>query len=848
MVSKNIAIITLILLVAQIMLSSTLYVGGFSQSYGADDQVPFYVSWIIHIHQPYYNVNGSLLQLLYNNPPSWLPDVWRTRSDIYMKYIPWIALNMSGDCALQVDITGTLIDQLNELEQARWDNCRYCGWKNHWIQAVNQKTQLGYPKLRILGAGYYHPIFPLISRSEFKQDFIEQVLKHERIIRENFGIGVDKGFFLIEESYSPEIIPWIAELGFEWIVIDSEQVLRATKGYNSVFEPEPNQYDVRNPDPRDWDWGISPQLVFRPHVVSYNGSSIVAFVRYRHMSQAEMSGTNVDYLINQIKHFQTYNTDPKRPFIMVIVHDGENGFPYKEWGGSYGYDYYVNYLLKFIKRVKSDPQLSFIKIIGLTEYLEKIYDPRKDDEYVYANIYAEPGSWETMSTWGDPDFSMWNYPDINSADQARWSQYIEAINYYMTAYEGIVDKNRYQREFETALDWIMRGETSCYYYWDGNDWWDRKALDAFTYSKNIIERILREVSVDKTPPTIRWAWRSPYNPGRTVEIYIQAFDYNGLSSVYAEIYREGEYIDRVELTKLSMNNFYKLSYKINEAGVYNVVIYAIDKYGNTRVYRGIRPFYANPYREGSQPTGEGVFNMDGLLDESILLFNNTRNKYVKEIWVSMVDNYLYVATNGIPQNTDLFIFISIKPDRMIDPPWRKQGKVAEYVLYIGVEGSNGWSGWFLRGDHLITEDCGSYVGEYVEGYINIKKHIGENVSEIYLAVGVYESNDGGRLLETLYDHNGDQNIDSDEYVKVDLVSLRTLSKTIYPTSVSSKECQCGGTNTWIGPGSSAQPLSSTTSSRDTVVRSDFNNILAVIVLIVIAGLIAYLLKNKPKTG
>ncbi|OYT38211.1 MAG: hypothetical protein B6U89_06205 [Desulfurococcales archaeon ex4484_58] len=779
-------IIVSIILSALILLSVTVYT---CENYTRTNnkQIPFYVSWIIHIHQPYYNENGSLVELLNsNNCPEWLSSVWSTRADIYKYYIPWVALNMTGDEALQVDITGTLIDQLNELEDKKWNNCLYCGWKNYWLRAVDSKTSFGYPRLRILGAGYYHPIFPLIIRSGFEKDFFEQVNRHRELIRSNFNVEVDKGFFLIEESFSPEIIPLIKELGFEWTVVDSEQLLRATEGYNSQYEPKPNLYDIRNPNPKDWDWGISPQLVFRPHVIEYNGSEIVVFIRYRHMSQAEMSGTNIDYLINQIKHFQQYNTDPKRPFIMVIVHDGENGFPYQEWGGSHGYQYYVNYLIEFLNRIHNDPSLSFIKVIGLTEYLEKVYDPRKDNDYRYSKVWIEPGSWETMGTWGDPDFTQWNYPDINGPDQARWSYYIKAVNYYLTAENIVRGSPAYNEILDQALKWILVGETSCYYYWDGNNWWDVKALVSFNNAISIAKQVIRENNgVDNIPPTIRWSWRSPYNPGTHVDIYVQIFDLSGVSEIKAYIYKDNSYIGEAIITPLNINNFYKISFNIEEQGIYIIKIYAVDAKGNSILYDLVRPFYASltPH----VPPTTSIFQMDGLLDESMLVYNNTSNQYIHELWVSWKENYLYVATNPIPSNVDLFIFLSSNPwESMIRAPWIKKGLVANYNLYLGVEGNNNWSGWFKQGDQLISEDCGSTVGLVIEGYIDIVKYIG-CIEQIYVAVAVYETPDHGKLVESLININGDLNIDPEEYIviNISMINISTPIMTSIETNTSS---------------------------------------------------------------
>jgi hypothetical protein len=735
-------------------------------------RVPFYVSWILHIHQPYYSIDGDLVKLL-NSPncPSWLPSVWSSRADIYTRYIPWVALNMTGDEALQVDITGTLIDQLNQLEASKWHNCLYCGWKKLWVKAVHEKTSSGYPRLRILGTGYYHPIFPLIMRTGILDSFREQIIMHRRIVMSNFGVFNTKGFFPIEESFTPKMIPVLRSMGFEWTIVDSEQVLRATIGYNSKYEPAPNPYDARNPDPSDWDWGVSPQLVFRPHVVEYNGSSIVVFVRYRGISEAEMTGINVDYLISVIKHFEKYNTDPRRPFIMVIVHDGENGFPYQEWGGHHGYQYYINYLIEFLHRIHSDPSLSFIKVIGLDEYLEKIYDPRNDTSYKYSHIWVEPGSWETMSTWGDPVFAMWNYPQINSVDQRRWGEYVKALNYYLTVKKYLGNTS----ETQDILNWIMRGEGSDYYYWDGNEWWDVKALKAFSKAEDLASTLINKYGItDEAPPVIRWAWREPYNPTGSVTIYYQVYDLNSIRSIYALIYVNGEYLLSKNLTRLGINNFYKLTFSIVKDGVYSIIIKVIDNLGNTNTYDYTRPFYAYSApltmtmstRTTTPSTG---YIMDGLPDLNYTVYVNNSNRYVKHLWAKLSNGILYVATDPANRDVDVFIFISLNPfETRYSPPWKKEGWVARYDFYLGEEGSNGWSGWFRYGDKLLrdNEHAGSAVGRVLEGYINLTYYLGYQPVRVYISVGVYETPDHGRLLETLIRDNGDQYIEPEEYTMI----------------------------------------------------------------------------------
>jgi len=755
------------LILNAIIILSILAFNSFTNlSESSGETVPFYVAWIIHIHQPLYNENGTLTELL-NSPsaPSWLPSVWTTRVNIYTKWIPEVALNMIGDEAIHVSITGTLIEQLEELERTQWYNCLYCNWKVKWIEVCAQKTSLGLSRLRILYTGYYHPIFPLIYRSGFTIDFIEQIKKHNKTTTRLFNDVKGKGFFPIETSFSPEIIPVLTELGIEWTVVDSEQVLRATRGYSSSFDPRPNPVDVRNTDPGDWDWGVSPQLVFRPHVVEYNGKEIVVFVRYRHMSQAEMSGTSIDYLINQIKHFQQYNTDPRRPFIMVIVHDGENGWP----GHNDGRDYYSGYILEFLRRIRSEPSLSFIKVIGLDEYLAKVYDPRKDREYPYARIWVEPGSWETMSTWGDPDFTMWNSKNVNSPDQKRWSKWIEAVNFYQTALAIVGDKPEFRDELNQSLTFLLKGETSCYWYWDGSEWWDRKAVILFDRSMDISRSVINSLSsVDATPPTIRYAWREPYNPVDSVTIYYQVYDYSGLESVKAYVYVDNNLASVLEAQSIGINNFYIVSFNTKTPGVYRVVIEAMDRAGNRAVY-DLTPVFQPIERVVEQP---GPFTMDGLPDINTPVYVNENNSYVKTLYAIYTgDNVLYVATEPAKPGYDVFVFISLNPGSVVKPaPWLKNGSVWGYTLYLGNEGENGWCGWFKyteKYDELVTGGIvACKTGSVLEGYVKLDAALNTQLPDtIYVTVAVYNTSDRGGLIEVLTNSNKlDQTIRPEEYI------------------------------------------------------------------------------------
>ncbi len=718
-------------------------------------ETPFYVSWILHYHQPLYNENGSLIELLEKpGRPSWLDNVWLSRVNIYRGRVAEAALACPGNCTIQVDLTGTLIQQLDELEKHGWYNGAYDGWRDKWVNAACTLNPAGYPKLSFLVSSYHHVIYPLVQR--LGEDlFIDEVKMHNDTLHRSFGCGVDQGFFPIEESFTPEMIPVLKKLGFQWTVVDSLHVLRATRGYSGDYEPAPNKYDVRNPDPGLWDWGLSPELVFRPHMVEYNGSRIIVFVRYREISQAGMSGISADYLIQVIRHFQQYNTDPRRPFIMVIVHDGENGFP----GHNDGYDFYEVFLRDFFNKITGDPSLSFIRVIGLTQYLDGIYNPLNDTEYTYSRIWVEPGSWETMSTWGEPYFPQWNWPEPTSPDQERWWLVARALSYYRHAY-SIVEKHGlwsiYNDTLQAAWRSIIVSLTSDYYYWDGDAWWDRKV-------PRLLSRVIANLSLitraypDEYGPMAMYTWRSPYNPGSTVEIYFHAEDPSGIANATVTLYSTGGAV-AAEAIRVSETCF-RATIPLSEAAVHMVRINVIDTEGNPV------SVYARSFYGGTGATQYYVMN--GEVDGSAALFyENTSNYYVQHLWVDLHDDLLYVATDG--SGGDVFIFISTSLGNATPPPWVKRGYVASYDYYLACEADNGWTGWFSRGDALLSGKwLGSARGDVLEGYINLTKIYGRVPEKLYITAAVYESPDGGRLVEVLVHDNGDSDIGSSEYAVLD---------------------------------------------------------------------------------
>ncbi|MHA1168412.1 MAG: hypothetical protein ACTSRU_11360 [Candidatus Hodarchaeales archaeon] len=158
--------------------------------------------------------------------------------------------------------------------------------------------------LEFLGSGCYHPILPLIPSSEIKR----QVKLNEKINKRVFGNRYNPaGFFPPELAVSPEIIPVIRSLGYEYIMMPNT----ATYGVTSRT-PFFNLNDLLTGVTRNKE--ISNTMSFR------NYSDVDAFT---------------SHLLHQQKYYQS-------PTVLAMD---------METYGEHHKDYY-KFLVKCLKRCK----------------------------------------------------------------------------------------------------------------------------------------------------------------------------------------------------------------------------------------------------------------------------------------------------------------------------------------------------------------------------------------------------------------------------------------------------------------------------------------------------------------
>ncbi len=298
---------------------------------------------------------------------------------------------------------------------------------------------------------------------------------------------------------------------------------------------EPNKADQLNPDPADWKalnglWApipVSAAWRHRPHWVKYVDPA--TGVEYRMVAvpastffgnEDGRGGFGALNYENTMSQLEAYNTDEAHPILVVLHHDGDN------YGGGTN-SYYGSNFDSFVSWLNANP--SRFACTTIQDYLQQF--PPADNDV----IHVEAGSWSGAGS--DPEFLKWNGDPTNgySPDRNSWSVITATSNIVKTA-EQI---NAASADTKSAWDYLMTGETSCYWYWDGTEDWDSKPTRASNLATTKAMNVVN-TGTDLTAPSIYHPQREPYNPGAkewgtvmpsdfTVWTYV--YDISGLISV-----------------------------------------------------------------------------------------------------------------------------------------------------------------------------------------------------------------------------------------------------------------------------------------------------------------------------
>lgn len=591
---------------------------------------PIYIAFLWHMHQPIYWPYETIIQTEQNNRyPFSVIDIHNQRTGPYTSW-PKNAIQKGINAGLphlgaQVSLSGSLIENLNNLEQA--GNQNFQNWKSHWNYIKNQITMLGNPRLDLVGFGYFHPLMPLIDYKNIRR----QIQKHKQLFNQYFPGPYSKGIFPPENAFSTRIIPALVDEGFKWVLVDNIHFDRACEGYpystngNLV---EPNKADVKNPNPNDWiqlnglwaptknsaRWGRQPHYVEYINPETGEKKRIIAVPADRYMGNEDGRGgfgaLNYEAVISQLEPF---NIDPLHPILIVLHHDGDN------YGGG-SESYYNTNFQNFVNWLQANPNRFVCTTIE--DYLQ-MFPPDTNDV-----IHVEDGSWSGADN-GDPEFKKWlGDPDANgySPDRNSWAVLTAAKNFVETAYS--INPN--DPVVQSAINYLLVAQSSDYWYWDGslNGIWDSHPTRAANQAVILTHQISGS---DNTPPTIFSPQREPYNPGGTefgiqqpnnFKVWTYVFDKSGLKSVKLKY--------RLDLDGVNSNN--SVDNETYNGGVEVTDWFEIEMSGISI------PSLTNPQplHKAKEYSAEISGYTNKLIDyyvEAIDSFDNVARSEIKEVWV-----------------------------------------------------------------------------------------------------------------------------------------------------------------------------------------------------------------------
>ncbi|HEX58665.1 MAG TPA: glycoside hydrolase family 57, partial [Methanomicrobia archaeon] len=379
----------------------------------------------LHMHQPPQN-----LVLLLET------DEWEARQIALCYERPLKYVKRYEDVAnLHLDFSGTLLEQLtNEDIVKKFSDIGIdLGFMREYVDAR---------RIEFLGSGYYHPVFPLIPKDDWKP----QILRWRRLARK-LGFRDVKGFWPPEMGFCMELIPTLRETGFKYTIVD---------GFHVVPLEEMSM----------------AELLYKPHIASYEGCEITIIPRDRDLSNAQQSGLDPTWFENEVisklgrlsgvsavaeRRRQSCgngrNVEKRslrnEDFLITTWSDGENGGwfrnlhePSNFWG---------RFFAPYMEKVREG--ISEIIPISITEFLK--------ENCPETEVFVETGAWNVEGRSG-VDFSQWAGTEAQrKALEEVWSVSRE---FHKLKKQGRL-KNLSKELLERLETLILRAETSCNFFW-----------------------------------------------------------------------------------------------------------------------------------------------------------------------------------------------------------------------------------------------------------------------------------------------------------------------------------------------------------------------------------------------
>ncbi|WP_043755143.1 polysaccharide deacetylase family protein [Imhoffiella purpurea] len=359
----------------------------------------------LHMHQP----PGNLRLLIEANP--------REAEEIMRCYERAIryAERYRDVARLHVGFSGVLLEQLLDPEVI--DRYRHLVDIPAMLQRYRDAENI-----ELIGMGYYHPIFPLISRA----DWSEQLERGRAIMERVFG-RTPQGFWPPELAFTVEMIPDLVAAGYEYVVVDGVRV-RPEDGINDGF---------------------------RPYVACYEGVCIGIVPRDRDLSNAQAGGLDLPWFQDEVCWRASGSPRPEARRLVTSWSDGENGTWFRQMHEPSGF--FGRFFEPYMEAIRAGT--CPITPVCLTPYVSALRP------LPHARFQAT--TWSAGSDCSD-DLSRW-------AGNARQCEAVAKVRHLSDRYWDLC-RAKPTGGYEVAADAMVRArrlileaETSCFLFW-GEAW------------------------------------------------------------------------------------------------------------------------------------------------------------------------------------------------------------------------------------------------------------------------------------------------------------------------------------------------------------------------------------------
>lgn len=360
------------------------------------------------------------LTLNFHQPPGNLEhlldtDEWAAKELLWaIDRMPRALWDYEGIAKVHLNLSGTLLETLSDPSfQERVHGIVKCGELLWHLQ--NRRL------FEVLGTGYYHPVLPLIPSADRE----EQLVRWQGIAKHLFWRTDFQGFWPPEMGFCMELIPLLKRMGYRYVMVDSNYI-----------EPVG---EMR------WE-----EIRYRPHIARFEGEEIVVVVRDRELSDAQQSGMDAGWFMNEVRE-RTKNCD-FQPLVMTAT-DGDNGGWFRNTNDRANF-WHVCYreLLEKVRRGETEIEPVFIH-----EYLDR--------HGARGEVKVRAGAWNTGWHHG-ADFMQWTGSD---AQKLVLTRIHELSDVFHSTREKLQAQQADSPSLEQAHWRLLRAETSCNLFW-GEDW------------------------------------------------------------------------------------------------------------------------------------------------------------------------------------------------------------------------------------------------------------------------------------------------------------------------------------------------------------------------------------------